>query len=127
MLPDFIRARGILKKRQHSFLVEQIREFTPSYLRQASYRNVYEGDRLSVQYEGDMVYDKPINTVSVESQPGSITDIKSNPNKVYEHLTQIAKQFVEEQIKLMINTLTEVSQLTGNVMEGVGFGVESVF
>jgi hypothetical protein len=127
MLPDFLKARAALKKRQHSFLIDQIRAFTPPYMRQASYKNIYEGSHLSVRYEDGIMYEKPISIIRVETQTGMISEIKINPNKIYEYCTQMAKDFVEQQIKHMFQTLAEVSEITGNVVEGGAFNVESVF
>jgi hypothetical protein len=127
MLPDFIRARATLKKRQHSFLIDKIREFTPAYMRQASYKNICEGSHLSVRYENGMVYEKPTSVIRVETQTEMISELKANPNTIYAHLTQMAKDFVEQQIKHMFQTLAEVSEMTGNVVEGGEFNVDSVF
>jgi hypothetical protein len=127
MLPDFLKARGVIKKKQHTFLAEAIRSHTPSYLRQASVKTIYEGDSLSVQYEDGQRYEKPLSTLSVESGPGTITDLKANPNMVYQHLNEMAQQFVEQQLAVMIKTLTDVAHMAGNVVQREDFTIESIF
>ncbi len=51
-------------------------------MRQANFKTIYEGDCLAVHYEEGQVYDKPVSILSAESEPGSISDLKSDPNQV---------------------------------------------
>lgn len=127
MLPDFLKARTALKKKQHTFLIASIRQQTPSYIRQANFKTIYEGDRMAVHYEEGQIYEKPISLISAESGPGSITALKSNPNQIYQHLTEMAKVFVEKQIGAMIKTVQDVTEMTGNVVTGTGLTVDAVF
>jgi hypothetical protein len=127
MLPDFIQARVALKKKQRVVLTNSIRQHLPPYLREAEFKVIYEGDRLSVESAEGPAIEKPIGSIHVESETQTITDLKANPNLLYPQLQQMGKEFAQKMTQQMVQTVIEVAERNGNMVRGATLDNESIF
>lgn len=118
MAPDFTRAKSLLKKQHDRFLRFAIYHFTSEPLKQASHKTIYEGNQMATNYNEGFIHEREIGKAHAETATHTYEEFKNNPILVYELLAEIAEQLAGEKSRLMLQTITEVTTLTGNTVTG---------
>lgn len=118
MLPDFPR----IKEK----FVEAINEYLESLIRQepllSQFRTErhFEGNRISSKTESGELYQSSYKKISAESSVKREDVIAKGHMAFIENIQNVAEEIKKQQAKLMFDTIKEVTDRTGNVVNGKG-------
>lgn len=118
MLPEFARVREILIKQQHAFLTAAARMYSGPF-QEAAYSIMHEGDGLVSHYDDNTVHASPVKKLA-SSFKINLEEIKNNPMLVYQYLLTIGRDFADQQVKMSVDTIREVTEMVGNIHQAKG-------
>lgn len=73
---------------------------------------------MATNYNEGFIHEREIGKAHAETATHTYEEFKNNPILVYELLAEIAEQLAGEKSRLMLQTITEVTTLTGNTVTG---------
>jgi len=115
-MPDFPLAKAKIQNSQNLFFKWACKQHLGPVMGQIPRRILKEGRIMSHQYTTEMSYTSNLKKMS-GSFDISKEEIKKNPFVVYEKLFETAKEFAIQQIKSTFETITEITDMTGNVVD----------
>lgn len=119
MLPDFIKARIGLREHLNKFLKERMR-FHNSAFQDVPVMVIHEGTgSKTVNADSDFENDMELSRVHAETSVGH-DELIEDPSRVYQMLDEIAKQMAFEQGRMMVQTVSDVTERTGRVSKRKG-------
>lgn len=127
MLPDFPQAKQIIAKSQEDFFNACLKEKLGSLFGNIPKRILVEGNRMKQQYTSEVSHETHIKKIQASFKL-SISEIKKRPDAIYEMLVDVASDFAKQQTLLTLESINQVTSLTGNVINNSGeFTIEHFF
>lgn len=119
MLPDFIKARADIRIGLKAFFKERIRFHSPG-LEGTSQKVIHEGTgTTTINAESNFEHDMNMESHHAETTIGN-SELLNDPSSVYDMLDKLAQQMAEQQSRMIFDTVSEVTERTGNVYKRTG-------
>jgi hypothetical protein len=119
MLPDFTKARAEMGVCLNDFLKDRMKFHNPAF-KDVPVRIIHEGTGTTMinkennfEHETDM---KPVEAFATVSHDELIAD----PSQIYRMLDELAKQMAEQQSRIMVDTVSDITEQTGQVLKRKG-------
>ena len=127
MLPEFPIAKlAILKSQEKFFLYAQKEKLGPLF-GNIPKRALPEGNRMKQEYSKEMVHEPAMTPIKSHFQL-NIDQLKKNPFVIFEQIAETAADFAHQQALMTIKGISDVTELTGNVVDSSGgFTTEQFF
>lgn len=119
MLPNFTKATEGMKVHLNEFLKKRIKIHNPSF-RDVSVRLIHEGTgTTTINAENNFNHEMDLQAFQA-STTVTHDELINNPEKVYEMLDILAKQIADQEARMMLQTVSDVTEKTGQVSKRKG-------
>ncbi|MES2062475.1 MAG: hypothetical protein V4456_11180 [Bacteroidota bacterium] len=119
MLPDFRKARAGLREHLNAFLKERTK-FHNNAFRDVPVMVIHEGTgSRTVNAESDFENDMELSSVQGSATVGH-DELIDDPTHVFRMLDELAQQMAFEQGRMMVQTVSDVTERTGRVSKRKG-------
>lgn len=118
MLPDFPKIKGKFEEVINRYLQNLIRQ--EPLLSQIREERHFEGNKLSSKIENGESYQSSYKKISSKYSIKREDVIAKGPMAIIENIQNIAEEIKKQKAKLLFDKLNEVTDKTGNVVNGKG-------
>jgi hypothetical protein len=119
MLPDFRKARAGLRLSLNKFLKERTKVHNHAF-KDVRVRIIHEGTgSRTINAESNFEHDMDLTSIESSSSVDH-DDLINDPTQVFRMLDDLAKQMAEQQGKLMVQAVSDVTERTGRVSKRKG-------
>lgn len=115
MLPDYPSTKRHLQKEFINALRNETKKDPIMSL--IHFRESYEGNTFSLTTEDGFYQTGTYNEVSTKFEISKEEVLKRGPEACFSRVPQIAKDWVEQQARLLFQMMDKVTEITGNVVE----------
>lgn len=115
MIPDFPKAKRVIQEAQQQFFEDKQKLHLGPFFNNVPKRVMPEGNTIRQIYSPGMEHQTDIKAIK-SSFNISLEEIKINPWIIFEKLAVSAEEFAHQQIQLFFETISKVTEMTGNVI-----------
>lgn len=127
MLPEFPIAKKAIAKSQEDFFQFACRRHSGGLLGNIPRRLLQEGNAMKQVYTKEMQFETQVTKLEAKFDVLK-DDLKANPLIVYDKLYEAANDFAAQQALQFFKTISDVTELTGNVVNSKGeYKIEDFF
>ena len=119
MLPDFPKAKDMILKWHEQFFEARLKSHLGPLFGDISKKPMYEGSKMEHNYQEGFTYNNDL----IKMETGFeilVADLKKNPLAIFDKLDEMAADLARQQQKMTLDTISEITAMTGNVIDGTG-------
>ncbi len=127
MIPEFKNAKKYILKSQEDFFEFAQKHHLGGLFGNIHKRTMPEGNRFRHVYSKTMERGTELTKIA-SSFSFTVDEVKKDPFIIYEKLFESATEFAKQQVQMTITGISEITELTDNVVQSKGeFTVEDFF
>ena len=116
MLPDFPISKALSSTYITSIIKIAMKQHCGPYFNDIPEKQIYEGDGFISQYSETLSHETDLKKIAGTSDFNK-DELLNNKNLVIEKLFEIGQQMAEQQMKMMFDTISSVTEKVGNVVQ----------
>lgn len=119
MLPDFPASKQAVRKHLQEYFEGRVRFHSGGLMHNVPSRIMHEGEVLVTEHSTDFIQETPLHPI-ISSTTISIEKLLRDTKMVYGIMDEMAIQTAEQQSKIMFETISDITERTGNVLRRNG-------
>lgn len=116
MLPDLPRSKSLINAFITEIVKESLRQHCGPYFSEIPEKPIHEGDAFATKYSESFTQESNLQEI-VGSSDFNKDEILSNKTIIIKKLVEIGQQMGDQQMKMLFETISDVTEKVGNVVE----------
>jgi hypothetical protein len=119
MLPDFPKSKKLIGRQINEFSKAAMKFHSGAFFRDVPHRIMHEGNSFVSEYSESLSHTTDIKKIESSFQ-WDIEEVLKNKALLFEKLSELARHMADQQTRLAIETISDVTEKVGNVVRSTG-------